>query len=465
MLPAVAALVLLAGARALTLEQSLARSQGTSSEQGAPGEFRRNRIPAGEHEAKPLAAFPAPENCGVNHKSKARESVTCGVGGPARYPPTLVSISKEKVSDYKKIMCNTSDGWEYPQEDIMVTVTQVSGGEVCAYTPSSKVGYSMYREVWNHTHTMLLGDWKDRDFMTSKNREKAAKNKRAKTDLDEDLMIVPYAHFGSIYAHSLLDFLPQAYATVDYVRAKGLKILTGSNLQRRLLLATGLSRDFISSAMSAEDQLMCLSQGRSAHIMETNLAAKTSHEYFYHRTLGYRGVGQRIAAAMVATDVSDRLRGSPRQPTVVFLGRCGAGARAMDNEDNAFTMVQTLLEKKGRPELLVRFCGESGKPELQAAALSRATAVIGPHGGAMANLLYANPGCNTHIIEFVQSTPFVPPGVGQAPQGRYKSFYYYGMGAPFDYKLVLMDKVTKPNNTDSLHVRLGDLQDALNHIW
>merc|ERR1719382_1617759 len=183
--------------------------------------------------------------------------------------------------------------------------------------------------------------------------------------------------------------------------------------------------------------------------METNLADKASHEYYYHRTLGYRGVGQRIAAAMVSADISDRLRGTSRLPTVVFLGRCGAAARAMDNEDNAFKMVQQTMEKKGRPEQLVRFCGEAGKPEVQAAELSRATAVIGPHGGAMANLLYATPGCNTHIIEFVQSTPFIPPGQNQAPQGRYKSFYYYGMGAPFDYKLVLMDHVTPKPNSNS----------------
>ncbi|CAK0859489.1 unnamed protein product [Prorocentrum cordatum] len=348
-----------------------------------------------------------------------------------------------------------------------VAVTQVSGGEVCVYAPSSKVGFSMHREVWNQSHTMLLGDWKDKEFMTAKNREKAAKNKRMMTGLDEDLMIVPYAHFHGIYAHSLLDFLPQAYATVDYVRAKGLKILTGSNLQKRLLLATGLDRSFISSAMAAEDQLLCVSKGRSIHVMETNFADKAGHEYYYHRLLGYRGVGQRIAAAMVSADTSGRLRSSSRLPAVVFLGRCGASARAMDNEDNAFKMVQKTMEQKGRPEQLVRFCGDAGQPEVQAAALSRATAVIGPHGGAMANLLYLPPGCNTHIIEFVQSTPFIPPGANQAPQSRYKSFYYYGIGAPFDYKLVLMDKVssTKANSTASLHVRLGDLAAALNKIW
>lgn len=452
MLPAVAILVLIAETRALTLE---------SESSGNP--FRRNRIPVGEHEARPLAAFPAPRNCGMNLNSKKRESAVCG--GIQRYPPTLVSNSKDKVSEYSNVVCNTHDGWETPQEDMTVTMTEVSGGEVCAYTPSSKVGYSMHREVWNNSHTMLLGDWANKEFMTSNNRKKASENKRMKKDLDEDLMIVPYAHFHGIYAHSLLDFLPQAYATVDYVKARGLKILTGSNLQKRLLLATGLDRDFISSAMAVEDQLVCLRKGRSIHVMETNMADKTAHEYYYHRMIGYRGVGQRIAAAMVAADTSGRLRGTSRLPTVVFLGRCGAAARAMDNEDNAFKMVEQTMEKKGRPEQLVRFCGDAGQPEVQAAALSRATAVVGPHGGAMANLLYVNPGCNTHIIEFVQSAPFVPPGAGQAPQGRYKSFYYYGIGAPLDYKLVLMDKVSGKNNTESLHVRLGDLKMALDRIW
>jgi len=134
----------------------------------------------------------------------------------------------------------------------------------------------------------------------------------------------------------------------------------------------------------------------------------------------------------------------------------------MDNEDEAFEMVASIMRSKGRTEQLVRFCGDAGQPEVQAAALSRATAVVGPHGGAMANLLYLAPGCATHVVEFVQPTPFIPPGQNQAPQSPYKSFYYYGAGAPFDYRLVLMDQ---SDATAGLHVRLDDLAAALNDIW
>ena len=56
----------------------------------------------------------------------------------------------------------------------------------------------------------------------------------------------------------------------------------------------------------------------------------------------------------------------------------------------------------------------------------------------------------------------VPPRENQDPQGRYMSFFHQGMGAPLDYKLVLMDK---SNATERLHVRLDDLAMALDHIW
>jgi capsular polysaccharide biosynthesis protein len=459
MLPSVAVLVLLAEAQALALDTSghvrrTQEAQAFASDES--GHFRRSRVPVGEHVARVLEVFPAPENCGVLHGSKKRVSLVCG--GIPRYPPTLVSMSQEKKTEYRKDMCSTNNSIEFAQEDLTVTVTKVSGGETCVYIPSSRVGNSMHREVWNSTHTMLLGDWNGKDFMSSQSRERAAKNNRAHLDIDENLMIVPFAHSNSVYMHALLDFLPHAYATIDWVKAKDLKILTGSSLQRRLLLATGLDRDFIASPVASEDQLLCVRKGRSIHVMETNL--KDSHEYYYHRILNHRGIGQRVAAAMVSADAVSRLRGSPRSPTVVFLGRCNATARPMDNEDYAFKMVRSRMQAKGRKEELVRFCGDAMQLDVQAAVLSRATAIIGPHGGAMANLLYAAPGCSTHVIEFVQSTPFV--SATEAPQGGYKSFFYRGMGAPFDYKLVLMDK---SDANDRLNVRLADLATALDQIW
>jgi len=422
----------------------------------ASGPFRRTRVPVGEHDARVLEVFPAQENCGMVHNSKKRVSSVCG--GIPRYPPPLVSMSNEKVTEYKRAMCNTNSSTEFAQEDLTVTVTKVSGGETCVYIPSSRVGLSTHREVWNSTHTMLLGDRNGKDFLSSKSRERAASSDRKHVDIDEDIMIVPFAHSNSVYTHALLDFLPHAYATVDWVKAKNLKILTGSSLQRRLLLATGLDRDFVATPSASEDQLLCVRKGRSIHVMETTV--KDSNEYYYHRILNHRGVGQRVAAAMVSADAASRLRGSPRGPAVVFLGRCNATSRPMDNEDDAFRLVQSTMKQKRRKEELVRLCGEAMQPEVQAAALSRATVVIGPHGGAMANLLYAAPGCSTHVIEFVQSTPFV--SATEAPEGGYKSFFYHGMGAPFDYKLVLMDK---SNATERLKVRLGDLATALDHIW
>lgn len=421
--------------------------------------FQRGEVHVGEHEANTLKVFPAVAPCGVDHSTT--QGAVCGKAGPAaRYPPVLVSLDRTKVAEYHEAVCETSQGWEYAQKDLAVTVTKVSGGETCVYIPSSRVGYSMHREVWNSTHAMLLGDWENRHFMSAPERESATKNKRSKMDIDDDLMIVPYAHFHTIYAHSLLDFLPQAYVTFDLVNEHKLKILIGSNLQRRLLMSTGLDSRRITSPMAQEDQVLCVRNGRSIYVMETNL--KDRHAYYYHRILGYRGVGQQVAAAMVGADLSSRLRGTSRRPAVVFLGRCGAAARRMDNEDAAFSMVEFMMKRKGRNEELVRFCGDGGQPDAQAATLSRATAVVGQHGGAMANLLYLTPGCSTRIIEFVQPTPFIPPGQNPAPQGRYKSFYYFGAGAPFDYRLVLMDQ---PNATASLHVRLDDLAKALNEIW
>mmetsp|Transcript_82941 Transcript_82941/g.216483 ORF Transcript_82941/g.216483 Transcript_82941/m.216483 type:complete len:314 (+) Transcript_82941:1-942(+) len=307
MLSRVAAFVVLVEAKAL-------KPVADDLEQTHP--FQRDQLHVGEHQAETLTVIPAVTPCGVNHNTT--QSAVCGEIAPtARYPPVLVSLDSTRVAAYHDTVCKTSHGWEYAQEDLAVTVTKVSGGETCVYIPSSRVGYSMHREVWNSTHAMLLGDSAGRQFMSASERESVTKNKRSKMDIDEDLMIVPYAHFPTIYAHSLLDFLPQAYVTFDLVNANKLKILVGSNLQRRLLLATGLSSRRIASPTAQEDQALCVRSGRSVYVMETNL--KDRHAYYYHRMLGYRGVGQQVAAAMVRTDLSSRLSGSPPPPPPPLL--------------------------------------------------------------------------------------------------------------------------------------------------
>ncbi|CAK0812328.1 unnamed protein product [Prorocentrum cordatum] len=308
----------------------------------ASGSFRRTRVPVGEHDARVLEVFPAQENCGMVHNSKKRVSSVCG--GIPRYPPPLVSMSNEKVTEYKRAMCNTNSSTEFAQEDLTVTVTKVSGGETCVYIPSSRVGLSTHREVWNSTHTMLLGDRNGKDFLSSKSRERAASSDRKHVDIDEDIMIVPFAHSNSVYTHALLDFLPHAYATVDWVKAKNLKILTGSSLQRRLLLATGLDRDFVATPSASEDQLLCVRKGRSIHVMETTV--KDSNEY---------PVDPEPPRGRPASGCRHGQRGRRVAPPRLAEGAGGGvpGAlqrdldhRPMDNEDDAFRLVQSTMKQK-----------------------------------------------------------------------------------------------------------------------
>lgn len=116
---------------------------------------RRYRVQPGSHEPVVLRTYHAPVPCGLDRRSGV--SSVCGAHSK-RFPPTLFAGYAERER-YRKAMCDLDDGVEMEQLNLSFAVTKVSGGETCVYMPSSKVGFGMYREVWNSTHTILLGDW------------------------------------------------------------------------------------------------------------------------------------------------------------------------------------------------------------------------------------------------------------------------------------------------------------------
>ena len=109
--------------------------------------------------------------------------------------------------------------------------------------------------------------------------------------------------------------------------------------------------------------------------------------------------------------------GRPKRDRVVMLSR-GAADSFLSNLD----AVRKVLRSRGLPFEEVDASQLSVKALVH--KLARARIIVGVHGGQMANVIFAQADRNTSVIEIAgRQVPF-------------KSYYYDGMAAAFDYHLV-----------------------------
>ena len=155
------------------------------------------------------------------------------------------------------------------------------------------------------------------------------------------------------------------------------------------------------------------------------------------------------------------------EPTVVFYTR-GHGSlvhgRVMDQsqEERLVRDVEHALKRYNRPERIVMFDG-SLDIEDQVELFYSASVIMGPHGGGLANMLFAHAGksCEDRVkvLEFVTSkaTPMVQDGM------RRMSFYSYYETAPWvEFHNVLF---VPPSNGDVTFVNELDFADAVNAVF
>lgn len=120
-----------------------------------------------------------------------------------------------------------------------------------------------------------------------------------------------------------------------------------------------------------------------------------------------------------------KLRSSARQPLprdrIVFLSRGQAAEKGKGHLANVDAVLRILAASSLN---LVRLDASRVSIERLAETLSRARIVVGVHGGQMANIVFAPPDRKTAVLEIA------------GRQVKFKSYYYGGMSAAYDYHLL-----------------------------
>eukprot|EP00435_Cladocopium_sp_Y103_P008863 s1627_g2.t1 len=267
---------------------------------------------------------------------------------------------------------------------------------------------------------------------------------------------------GMEYQHALLDLLGAAFTMLEQLRKSNMKLVVHAPIHVQLLRSLGVpSTQLIEIPITSwEDQkLLCVSPGHTLTLWRTgrdggselpvlDYADPRIYGDYWWRLPGYRLVPEISEAFVAAADWAEEAR----RETVVFLQRC-TERRQLANEQEALAAVSKILVASKHDFELSTFCpGREGFWE-QLRRVRSARLIIGEHGGAMANMLLARNG--TGVIELVGS-----PGAQVGLKGDfppYKSFWYGGAGAAFDfYRVVLYEAMDH-----GLTARVEDLQLAV----
>jgi capsular polysaccharide biosynthesis protein len=103
---------------------------------------------------------------------------------------------------------------------------------------------------------------------------------------------------------------------------------------------------------------------------------------------------QRVHLGLLPPESERRAPELERNSNLVLVDRSDTSNRRCRNH---IQLRQRLEEKFGDVFKVVNFVGKSHSQEENIAIFQRAAVVVAPHGGALMNLLYANPG--THVVE------------------------------------------------------------------
>lgn len=401
----------------------------------------QSRIPP--HAWSIIGRYPAPRICEANERNVLKLEDIHKVGAEAPCPivggqyTRLVTKDRHKWEQFKKYVCSAeADFWGNDVgAELSLEVTDLQGG--CVYMPPSNLNLGEGRRFFNSTHFHNV------EFTRSSVLDLAS----IKTDtVDQDLFVTPYAHFEQMYPHVLMDFLPQVWASMEYIKENNLKVLSRTPLETQMLLRVGVSQKNIHNMQLANkvQHALCVSPSRSMHFLDIKGG--------WHRQLSYR-VGHELALA-----ANEHNKVTETKPAVVFVRRCGGTHRKpIQNERRVLDTIKRVMQEQGRTEELVDFCGDLMDTEDQINVFSRATTIIGQHGGAMANLLFSKASCDTTVIEFVGDETTAHGG-----QTPYKSFFYGGMASPFTYKLVQYDAL---KDGSGFILNIPDLEEALAETW
>ncbi len=140
----------------------------------------------------------------------------------------------------------------------------------------------------------------------------------------------------------------------------------------------------------------------------------------WHPNLGTYGVHPRGSLLPIQQRLG--ILDGTTQDLVLYCGR-QRGARSVLNRE---ALVRRLTEVLKRTKLTLHEFEASGNLELDMELFKRALIILGPHGGALANMVFSQPG--THIIEFL-------PIYRLYREGTYPRPVYWGLAqaAGLDY--------------------------------
>lgn len=265
--------------------------------------------------------------------------------------------------------------WPEPREDVVVSLVDgcVTDGGV----------------VFNGSHVITNGRWHRAALPSTRPRDRVDLN---------DTLVTFVIVYGQHYQHFMLETLPRL--AIDY------------NLTRtanHVLINEGVPERFMTDVLGIPAKRIVRARG------DTLYCAK--HVLFPTFT-GQRKIG--IVPHGAFRSVVPMLHAYARQhasnkdsaaPTLLYLTRKSGTSRCVAN--HVETHFLSILKKHLHANVTLDVWDPSAPHsfELDAPRFHRAALVLGPHGGAFANLPFALPG--THVVEFIGLHDSHPPSDGR----------------------------------------------------
>ncbi len=215
---------------------------------------------------------------------------------------------------------------------------------------------------------------------------------------------------GEAFQLFILDALPKLAAVIDLFddpRFVDLKVVSHgerSKVARWFWKRLGLEKRVVQKPIDSE----------AGFVVHADVALAIHHE----PNLGRYGMHPRGCM----TPVRRRLGAFDPGPqdTVLYLRRPSHRIRSVDDEEVLLLRLEQMLA--GTPYRLDVF-ESSGDIEADSLRVHRAKLILGPHGGAMANMIFAQPG--THVLEFLPIYELLARGEDPRPS-------YWGLAQACD---------------------------------
>jgi len=385
-----------------------------------------------------------------------------------RFPP-LVSRNKSILEEFDRYACGPAADFFITDPTAPLTTTIASLDEGC-------VNLQPWPEMMranNQTHGTYLFRSCDDNFCAAE----FGKDPPITVD-DNMLLISSLRSFPRMdYQHTLLDFLAPAWLAAkafnESLHNSTVKMVAISPWQVTVLQAIGIPLDSIfhldMGEFEPDTPKVVLCTQRTLHLFRPgNQHAGHLPEFPYRSCRGrwcYADFWHRLFVWQVRHEITAAIAqhfnlGLPRTSEetlesgeVIFLQRC-TDRRPIANEQEAMSITRSVLTSANRSEVLTSVCGSREDFAQQVQQMRSARLVIGAHGGALSNLIFAPQ--DAGVLEFV-GTAAAHAGL-QGVWPPYKSHWYGGAGAAFNFfKVVLYDVASH----GEWKLRLDDYETAL----